>query len=81
MDNDDFRLKIAIESAKTQKKMRDQFIKDFMKLTNVEDLGEEAIEMLKYILTVAYDKGAIDTLSITATANMGIMEGGEDYEI
>ena len=81
MDNDDFSLKIAIESAKTQKKMRDQFIKDFMEQTNVEDLGEEAIETLKYVLTVAYDKGAIDTLSITATSQLATLEGGEDYDI
>lgn len=81
MDNDDIRIKIAIESANTQKKMRDIFIEDFIKQTNVNELGEEAVETLKYTLTVAYNKGAMDALSISSTAHMGIMEGGEDYEV
>ena len=81
MDNDDFSLKIAIESAKTQQKMRDQFIEDFMEQTNVKDLSDGAVEILRYVLKVAYNKGAIDTLAINATANLGIKEGGEDYEI
>lgn len=78
---DDIRIKIAIESAKTQKKMRDLFIEDFIKQTNVNELGEEAVETLKYTLTIAYNKGAMDALSITSTAHMGMMEGGEDYEV
>ncbi len=81
MDNDDIRMKIAMESAKTQKKMRELFIEDFIKQTNVEELGEEAIATLRYTLTIAYNKGAMDALSISSTAHMGIMEGGEDYEV
>lgn len=81
MDNDNIRIKIAIESAKTQRKMRDLFIEDFIKQTNVEMLGEEAVETLRYTLTVAYNKGAMDALSISSTARMGMMEGGKDYEV
>lgn len=76
MDND-IRIKIAIESAKTQKKMRDLFIEDFMKQTNARELGEEASETLKYVLMTAYNKGAMDALSISSTAHMGMMEGDE----
>ncbi|MBO5906449.1 MAG: hypothetical protein J6Q84_08565 [Kiritimatiellae bacterium] len=79
--SDDIRMKIAIESAKTQKKMRDQFIKEFIETTNVEDLGEEAIGTLKYVITVAYNKGAMDALAISATSQLATMEGGEDYDI
>lgn len=76
--NDDMMFKIACECAKTQLKMREQFIKDFMEMTNVEDLDNKAIEILKYTLTLAYNKGAADALSISAVSNM---EGGEDYDI
>lgn len=79
--NDDTRMKIAMESAKTQKKMRDQFIKDFMETTNIEELGEEASATLKYVLMVAYNKGAADALSISVTSQLAAMEGGEDYDI
>lgn len=81
MNNDDIRMKIAMESAKTLKKMRELFIEGFIKNTNVEVLGEEAIETLKYTLTVAYNKGAMDALSISSTAHMGMMEGDEDYDV
>ena len=76
--NDDMMFKIACECVKTQLKMREQFIKEFMKMTNVEDLDKKAIEILKYTLTVAYNKGAADALSISAVSNM---EGGDDYDI
>lgn len=76
--NNDIRVKIAMKCAETQLKMREQFIKDFIETTNVEDLGEKAMETLKYTLTVAYNKGAADALSISAVSNM---EGGEDYDI
>lgn len=78
---DDIRMKIAIKSAKTQKKMRELFIEDFVEQTNVKELGEDAVETLRYTLTIAYNKGAMDALSISSTAHMGIMEGGEDYDI
>lgn len=81
MDNDNIRIKIAIESAKTQRKMRDLFIEDFIKQTNVNELGEEALATLKYTLRVAYNKGAMDALSISSTAHMGMMGGGDDYEV
>ena len=80
MDND-MRIKIAMESAKTQKKMRDLFIEDFIKNTNVNELGKEAVETLKYTLRIAYNKGVMDALSISSTAHMGMMEGGEDYDV
>mgnify|MGYP006908806440 CR=1 FL=1 len=76
--NDDIRMKIAMESAKTQKKMRNQFIKDFMETTNVEDCGEEAVATLEYVLMVAYNKGAADALSISVTSQLAAMEGGEE---
>lgn len=79
--NDDIKFKIAFESVKTQNKMRDQFIADCMKMTNIEYLGKEAIETLKSILIVAYNKGAMDALSILATSKLATMEGGEDYDI
>lgn len=74
--NDDMMFKIACECAKTQLKMRERFIKEFIEETNVESLGKEAMETLKYNLTIAYNKGAADALSIYyAVSNM---EGGED---
>lgn len=79
--DDNTRMKIAMESAKTQKKMRDQFIKDFMETTNVEDLGEEAAATLEYVLMVAYNKGAADALSISVTSQLAAIEGGGDYDI
>lgn len=79
--NDDIRFKIAVECAKTQKKMRDQFIKEFIENTNVEDLGKEAMETLRYTLILAYNKGAADALSISVTSDISMMEGGEDYGI
>ena len=76
--NDDMMFKIACECAKTQLKMREQFIKEFIENTNVESLGEEAMATLKYTLTIAYNKGAADALSISAVSNM---EGGEDDDV
>lgn len=76
--NDDMMFKIACECAKTQLKMRERFIKEFIEETNVESLGKEAMETLKYTLTIAYNKGAADALSISAVSNM---EGGEDDDI
>lgn len=79
--NDDMRFKIAGECVKTQLKMREQFIKEFIENTNVESLGEEAMETLKSTLTIAYNKGAADALSIFKVIDMVDMEGGDDYDI
>lgn len=73
--NDDMKVKIACECAKTQIKMREEFINDFIEGTNVESLGEKAVETLIYTLTIAYNKGAVDAIAISAISNM---EGGED---
>ena len=76
--NDDIKFKIACECAKTQLKMREQFIKEFIENTNVESLGRKAMETLEYTLTIAYNKGAADALSICAVSDI---EGGDDYDV
>lgn len=75
----DVNLKIAIECTKTQLKMRNQFINEFIETrTNTKDLDGKMVEVLRDILTIAYNKGVSDALKISAIINM---EGGEDDEV
>lgn len=76
--NNDIKFKIATECAKTQMKMREEFINGFIEETNVTELGEEAVATLRYTLTIAYNKGVADALLISSIINM---EGGEDDEV
>ena len=80
MDNLKMFEKIAIEQARTQMKLRDSFIEDFINMNAKHFKTEKSIEGLKDVLKIAYNKGAADALAIMATAGMA-MEGGEDYGI
>ena len=77
--NDDMVFKIARECAKTQLKMREEFINDFIKYIHFRvdspEFEEAMTETIKTIIKTAYNKGAADALTISAVANM---EGGED---